>query len=83
MASCAFKTSTAFNISMAGWSLWAQSEPGLGCEVPESQGYTEKPYLNKATWNKTKQGPTKTQNKTKNSELDINWNYNEFVYCSW
>ena len=41
--------------------FWVRGQPGLQSEFPDSQGYTEKPCLNK----KTKKKKTKTKNKTK------------------
>jgi hypothetical protein len=44
--------------------FWVQGQPGLQSEFQDSQGYTEKPCLNKTKQNKTKQNKTK-QNKQK------------------
>jgi hypothetical protein len=47
--------------------FWVRGQPGLQNEVQDSQGYTEKPCLEKQ--NKTKQNKTKQTNKQNNSSM--------------
>jgi hypothetical protein len=52
--------------------FWVWDQPGLQSEFQDSQGYTEKPRLNKQT---NKQTPPKTKNPPKqtNKKTPLNW----------
>ena len=54
----------------AGRSLWVQGQPGLQSEFQDSQGYTEKPCLEKPN-NQTKQN----QNIYKQAQVAVRQNH--------